>query len=176
MELVNKIEINTATPVAASTVNSVITIKTSKFFRCIERLIEIIMKLAGLYLPYLIFNALGRFLLEDDYRADTLFSLVLLPALYIIKDAHIIIAPFFVKVIKSKNCIETQTGILTQRIDKLGFETVENIEVIKSIGGRWLNYGSIYLYAHGSWVVLPSVLDPESVQIEIEDSLKLKLN
>jgi hypothetical protein len=175
MELVKDITIppdNRSVSVSPAT----LTIKTSKFIRSIERAIEVTLKLIGLYLTYLVFNALGRFLLESDYRADTLFSLVLLPALYIIKDAHIIITPYFVKVVKAKKFIEVQTGIFTQRIDKLGFETVENIEVVKTLGGRWFNYGSIYLYAHGSWVTLPSVINPEKVQSDIEASLKLKFD
>jgi len=176
MELVKRIEIPSSPTILSQKDNTIITLKTSKFVRSIERTFEIILKLAGLYLTYLIFNELGRFLLESDYRADTLFSLVLLPALYIVKDAHIIISPYFVKVYKAKKFIEVQTGIFTQRVDKLGFETVENIEVIKTIGGRIFNYGSIYLYAHGSWVTLPAVIDPENVKLNIEACLKLKFD
>jgi len=178
MELVKRVETSSLSSASVSSQKkyTVIVIKTSKFIRSIERVIEIILKLAGLYLTYLIFNELGRFLLANDYRADTLFSLVLLPALYIIKDAHIILTPYFVKVEKAKKFIEVKSGIFTQRVDKLGFETVGNIEVIKTVGGRLFNYGSIYLYAHGSWVTLPSVIDPESVKIDIEACLKLKFD
>jgi len=169
MELVKELESN---PQILANPN--VPIRTSKFLRSIECAFEIAFKLAGVYLTFLIFNLLGESLLKTDYRADTLFSIVLLPALYIIKDAHVIFAPYFVKVIKSEKYIEAKTGILTQRTDKLGYETVENIEVVRTIGGRLFNYGTIFLYAHGSWVRLPSVIDPEKVQEMIESHLTSK--
>jgi len=172
MELMSVDKSSETSDVAA--INSEIEIKTSKFFRSIECALEIAFKLAGVYVTFLLFNLLGKAMLDTDYRADTLFSVVLLPALYIIKDAHVILAPYFVKIKISQRYIESRAGILTQRNDKLGFETVENIEVVRTIGGRLLNYGTIFLYAHGSWVRLPSVINPTKIQAEIEVKLKSK--
>jgi hypothetical protein len=67
--------------------------------------------------------------------------------------------------------VESRTGILTQRLDKLNLKTVENIEVVTILGGRLFKYSTIYLYAHGSWVCLPFLKNPNQIKLKIEAKL-----
>ncbi len=144
---------------------------TSKFIRSFEALLEIGVKLAGVYMTYLAFNYCGELLFENDFKSDTLFSLLMLPALYVLKNSHIIISPYFVKVKISETEVQSRTGILTQRLDKLNLKTVENIEVVSTLGGRIFKYSTIYLYAHGSWVQLPYLTNPKKIKSELEKNI-----
>lgn len=145
---------------------------TSKVIRSVEALLEIGFKLTGVYITYLAFDFFGVFLFKNDFNSVTLFSLLMFPALYVLKTAHVIISPFFVQVRISETEVESRTGILTQRLDKLNLKTVENIEIITTVGGRLFNYSTILLYAHGSWVRLPYVVHPEKIKNQIESNLE----
>ena len=96
----------------------------------------------------------------------------MLPALYILKTANEIVIPKYVKVKISDNEVESRTVIFTHRLDKLQLKTVENIEVVSTIGGRYFNYGTIYLYAHGSWVELPFLVNANDVKVELEAKIE----
>ena len=97
---------------------------------------------------------------------------MLLPTLYVLKGADIIIPPYFVGVKISENEVQSRTGIFTHRLDKLQLKTVENIEIVSTLLGRVFNYSTIYLYAHGSWVALPYVVHPEEIKTQIESNLE----
>jgi uncharacterized membrane protein YdbT with pleckstrin-like domain len=144
---------------------------TSKVWRSAEAFIEIILKLVGVYLTYLIFNKLGQWLLDADFSSETLFSLLMLPSLYILKSADTVISPWFVKVNISDTEVEARTGVLTQRLDKLNLKNVENIEIISTLGGRIFGYSSIYLYAYGSWVLLPFITNCDHVKASLESKI-----
>jgi uncharacterized membrane protein YdbT with pleckstrin-like domain len=144
---------------------------TSKIIRSIEAVLEIVFKLAGVYITYLTFNFCAELLFKEDFNSNTLFSLLMLPALYLLRASNIIISPYFVKVSISENDVETRTGILTQRLDKLSLKTVENIEVVTTLGGRIFNYSTIYLYAYGSWVELPFLNNSDEIKQKIESKL-----
>ncbi|NMV23400.1 PH domain-containing protein, partial [Vibrio parahaemolyticus] len=77
--------------------------------------------------------------------------------IYVLKDLHTIIEPFFVKVWMNEESVKVQSGILTQRIDNLILKNVENVELTKSPIGRVFGYTTLCLYAYGSWVELPFV-------------------
>jgi len=151
---------------------NLISYPTSKYIRGFEALGEIIFKLLGVYLTYIVFNWFGAFMFDSDFSSETLFSLLMLPALYILKTADEIASPKYVKVKISANEVESRTGIFTQRLDKLQLKTVENIEVVSTIGGRCFNYGTIYLYAHGSWVELPFLVNANEVKKELESKIE----
>ena len=146
---------------------------TSKYLRGIEALVEVLLQLLGVLATYFVFNWIGKTAFNSDFSSETLFSLLLLPALYILKTANEIVSPKYVKVKISRTTVESRTGIFTQRLDKLQLKTVENIEVVSTIGGRFFNYGTICLYAHGSWVELPFLINPVSVKNELEDKIFL---
>ncbi len=143
-------------------------VKTSKWIRSTEAFFEIFLKLFGVYVTFLLFNLSGEVVMGEDFSADTLFSLLLLPALYILKEGHVIILPFFVKVRVSKTSAESRTGIITQRLDKLNLKNVENIEVISPLLGRVFNYGTLYFYTYGSWVCLPFVMGAHELKDKLE--------
>ena len=149
-----------------------IVIPTCKWKRIFEAFLEIIFQIIGVYISYLLFNLLGEFLLGDKYQSETVYSLLLLPTLYVLKGAHIIVSPYFVVVKISENEVQSRTGIFTHRLDKLQLKTVENIEIVSTLLGRVFNYSTIYLYAHGSWVRLPYVVQPEEIKAQIESNLE----
>jgi len=80
-----------------------ISIPTCKWKRILEAFLEIIFKIIGVYISYLLFNLLGEFLLGDKYQSETVYSLLLLPTLYVLKGADIIFSPYFVVVKISEN-------------------------------------------------------------------------
>lgn len=149
---------------------------TSKYIRGLEAFAEILLKLLGVLSTYFVFNWIGKYMFDSDFSSETLFSLLLLPALYILKTGDEIINPKFVKVRMSDNKVESRTGIFTQRLDKLELSTVENIEVVSTIGGRYFNYGTINLYCYGSWVKLPFLVKPNDIKKEIEAKIEALKN
>jgi len=148
---------------------------TSKITRSAEAFLEIGFKLAGVYITYLAFNFFGEFLFDNDFNSDTLFSLLMLPALYVLKTSYVIISPYFVQVRMTETEVESRIGILTQRLDKLNLKTVENIEIVTTLGGRLFKYSTIFLYANGSWVQLPFLKNPNQIKLNIEAKLE-KIN
>lgn len=147
-------------------------IKTSKWIRSIEAIFEIFFQLLGVWGTFLLFNLFGEKIMGEDFSSDTLFSVLLLPALYILKGAHIIFYPFFVKVRISSKEVESVTGIFTRRSDKLDLKTVENIEVVSNILGRIFNYGTLYFYSYGAWVGLPFIMSASEIKNQLEEAIK----
>lgn len=147
-------------------------IKTSKWIRALEALFEIFFQLLGVWVTFLLFNVFGEVVMGEDFSSDILFSVLLLPALYILRDGHIVISPFFVKVRVSEKEAESRTGIFTQRLDKLNLKNVENVEVVSTVLGRIFNYGTIYFYTYGSWVGLPYVVDATALKNKLDKVIK----
>jgi len=147
-------------------------ISTSKVIRSIEAAVEIIARLLVIIATYQLFKQLGTVFFGEQYNNDMLYSIVILPTLYIFQGAHIVLAPYFVKVNICEDNIKARTGILTYRHDQLGFKTVENIELVSTLGGRVFGYTTIFLYAYGSWVRIPFVKDSQALKKEIEFNIK----
>jgi DNA/RNA endonuclease G (NUC1) len=104
---------------------------------------------------------------------NTLFSILMLPALLILRDAHIILEPFTIKTIITDSEVSVTRGLLTRTTDKLSIKTLENIEIVKSPMARipsrfWKSYGTLNLYAYGGTVIMPNLKKPEAIQKEIE--------
>jgi hypothetical protein len=55
---------------------------------------EILFKILGLYIVYLIFDFIGKWIEVGDVTSNTLLSIVVLPAIYVLKDAYAIFTPF----------------------------------------------------------------------------------
>ena len=152
--------------------NNKTTIKTVKLVRSIEAALEILFKLAGLYLVY----EFGNHIMDSKEAANTLFSILLLPALLILKDGYIILEPFTIKTYITDNDVIVKSGLLTRTTDKLNIKTLENIELVKSPMARlpspfWNGYGTLNLYAYGGTVIMPYLENPEKVQKNIEEIL-----
>lgn len=141
-------------------------------FRSIEAFLEVLFQLLGLFIVYISFNYVGKEYLGADFQSDTLLSMVVLPAIYILKDLHVVIEPFFIKISYSNQAVTVERGVLTTRRDRLQFDTVENVELVTTLLGKYFGYGTLNLYAYGSWVALPHIKDAPKVQIEIEDRIK----
>ena len=150
---------------------SIPTFKVCRWWRSLEAFLEIIARIFGLIIVYLVFQYIGIKLVGDDFQTDILLSLVVLPSIYVLKDSHRILEAFFVTIEPAKGSITVNSGILTQRRDKLGFDSVENVERVRSIVGRWKGYSTYYLYAYGSWVRVPFVRD----SLELEHWLESRI-
>jgi uncharacterized membrane protein YdbT with pleckstrin-like domain len=146
-----------------------------KLARSIEALCELMVELIGLVIVYVIFEFVGKSLISN-FQSDMLLSLVVLPAIYVLRDLHTIFAPFFVKIVLHEDTITVESGILTRRLDCLNLQTVENIELITTLLGRFIGYSTLTIYAYGSWVQLPNVKSPEEVKAKIEASITKRSN
>ena len=153
-------------------------IETVKLARSVEAFLEIFCKLIGIYLVY----KFGSYIMNSEDAANTLFSILLLPALLILRDGHIIFEPFTIKTYITDNDVIVKSGLLTRTTDKLNIKTLENIELVKTPMARlpspfWKSYGTLNLYAYGGTVIMPYLKDPEVVQKDIEEMLnKIKQN
>lgn len=146
-----------------------------KFVRSIEAFFELMAKLSGLVVVYAIFEFVGKLLMGGEFRSDTLLSLVVLPAIYVLKDSHKILEPYFVNILLSDEKVTVESGILTKRLDCLNLKNVENVELITTLLGRLRGYSTLYLYAYGSWVEIPFVKSPLPIKERIESGLKRRL-
>lgn len=142
--------------------------------RSIEAFFELVAKLLGLVVVYAIFEFVGKSLMGEAFRSDTLLSLVVLPAIYVLKDSHRILEPYFVKILLSDEKVTVESGILTKRLDCLSLQNVENVELITTLLGRLCGYSTLYVYAYGSWVVIPFVESPLPIKERIEAGLSKK--
>ncbi|MFT4805879.1 MAG: hypothetical protein ACI9YE_003108 [Psychroserpens sp.] len=138
-------------------------IPTSKWIRSLEAFLELCFKLLGIYIVYFAINWLGKELFASNFRQDTLLSLLLLPAIYILRDVLIIFEPFFAVVNKSESQVTVRSGITPRVIDTLNIASVDNIEIVRTPFGYCFNYASIRLYGRGGSVDMPYVINAEEV-------------
>jgi hypothetical protein len=146
-------------------------IPTSKWIRSIEATLELFFKLLGIYIVYFAINWLGTDLVGSDFRQDTLLSLLLLPAIYVLRDLLIIFEPFFVVIKKSTTQVTVKSGITPRVIDTLNLASVDNIEIVKTPLGYCFNYASIRLYGLGGTVDMPYVHNAEEISKAINISV-----
>ena len=143
-------------------------VNTSKWIRSLEAILEIFLKLFGTYLVYLLISEIGNYF-SENFAKDTLLSLLLLPAIYVLKDSLIIIEPFFAKVEMSSEVVTVKNGITPRITDSLKISSVDNVEVVKTPLGYLFNYASIRLYGKGGYVNMPYVCNAD----EVSKSFKL---
>jgi len=143
-------------------------ISVARFAPSFEALVEILAKIFGLAIVYIIFEAVGKWLMGEDFRSDTLLSLVVLPSIYVLKDSYTIFEPYFVRIHLCDENVTVETGILTKNLDSLNLKTVENVEIITSPLGRIRGYSTLHVFTYGSWVELPHVKSPLVVKEIIE--------
>jgi|TARA_R110000744_G_scaffold38010_3_gene87015 hypothetical protein len=141
--------------------------------RALEAILEILVKLAGLYMVY----KFGSIMMDSVDASNTLFSILMLPALLILRDAHIILEPFTIRTQITDSEVTVTRGLLTRKSDRLSIKTLENIELVKTPLGRlnigsWCSYGTLNLYAYGGTVVMPYLKNPKGIQTDIEAILK----
>lgn len=138
-------------------------IKTAKYPRLIEAIFELVAKLVGSYCVYILFNWFINTVLDKDVKDDTLLSLLLLPALYVLKDIYLVIDPMTITVERYRDKISVTRGLVPQIIDTLEFKSVENTEVITTLLGRYCGYSTIRLYSPGGQVEMPHVYRAEKI-------------
>ena len=141
-----------------------------------EALVLFILKIFGVFLASGIMTIIGN-VLFDEFVSDMLFSVLVLPLLYLLQSGHEIFEVFFLKVALSENCIIVKTGFQFETLDKLNLDTVENIELVTSPWGNLKDYGTLHIYSYGSNIRVPHIHKPFEVQRKIEVYIeKLKEN
>lgn len=136
-----------------------------------EVLMEILFRVLGLCIVYLIFDYVGNQITgPNDFDSGVLLSLVVLPAIYVLKDISQIPQPFFVRVNLNSTKVIVRSGILTIRDDSLDLNNVENIETITPFLGRFCNYASLDIYVYGSNITLPNIRNASEVKKKINKS------
>lgn len=147
-------------------------ISTAIFPRFLESILELVFNLFSIYLVYLGFNWVIDVLTKGDFTGDTLLSILLLPALYVLKDYNKVIDPFTVKVEMYTDRISVTRGLNPRIEDTLEFKSVENNELITTLFGRIFNYSTIILYSPGGHVEMPYVYNAKKILDEINSSKK----
>ena len=142
-------------------------INTAKCPRIAEAVLELTAKLFGIYVVYEVFNWFVNTVLGQDLSSDTLLSLLLLPALYVLKDIDTVIDPATVTIERHHDRISVTRGLNPKVKDTLEFKSVENTEIITTLLGRVLGYSTIRLYSPGGLVEMPYVFGAEKVLISI---------
>ena len=149
-------------------------IKVRKFPCALEEVVDIIIQLIGLTIIYLLFTEIGERVIGEEFSKDILLSMVVLPAILVLKQASNVFQPYFVEVDLQGNTLSVKQGILTTFEDSLNLDTVENVETVTTIIGRLLNYSTIRIYAYGSWVEVPNIQNPEGLKQRLNDIIKSK--
>ena len=149
-------------------------IEVRRFPCALEEVVDILAQLVGLSIVYLLFTAIGEEIIGKDFSKDILLSMVVLPAILVLKQTSEILQPYFVEVELKNDTLAVKQGILTTFEDSLSLDTVENVETVTTILGRFLNYSTIRIYAYGSWVIVPNVQDPQNLKTKLDEIVKAK--
>ena len=147
-------------------------IVTSKFPRMTEAFLELVAKLFGIYMVYLGFNCFVSAALGQNLASDTLLSILLLPALYILKDINTVIDPLTVSVELCSDRVSVTRGLNPKVKDTLEFKNVENTEIITTLMGRFCGYSTIRLYSPGGLVEIPHAYEAENIIDSINSTQK----
>jgi uncharacterized membrane protein YdbT with pleckstrin-like domain len=149
-------------------------IEVAKFPCAIEEIIDILIRLVGLAIVYLLFTKLGQWLIGASFSTDMLLSMVVLPAILVLKQSSEILQSYFVKVSLNNDKLSVTQGILTTFEDSLTLNNVENVETVTTFMGKYLNYSTIRIYAFGSWVIIPNVKNSVKLKSKLEKIIKDK--
>ena len=148
-------------------------LKTAKWLRAFEAAFEIMARLFGIFFVFVCFYNLLEYFEASSGSQDFLISMLLLPALYILKDSYIVIEPFTVKAEFFHDKISVYRGLAPRVKDTLEFKSSENTEIITSLLGHFRGYSTVRLYSPGGYVEIPYVFDPNGVVLKVEEA---KLN
>lgn len=148
------------------------TLRVVKWRRSFEVVFKILVEIFSLCVVYIIFKFIGEWITDGKFDTDILLSVVVLPAIYILKDSYQIFTPFSVTVTLSDNEVTVKKGIFTQHLDCLKLTTVENIESVTTVLGKHNNYGTLHLYSYGAGIDMPNIKDVGKIRSKIEAALK----
>ena len=148
-------------------------LKTAKLPRAIEAACEIAVRLLGIFVVYQGFDFLLKTIEASSGSQDLLISMLLLPALYILKDSFCVIEPFSVRVEFYEMKVSVFRGLAPRVKDTLEFKNSENIEVITTIFGRVCGYSTVRLYSPGGYVEIPYVYQPEDIVSRVESAKQI---
>lgn len=129
--------------------------------QCFEEIGKICLKILLLLILFCILNIIGEklaqnnFFIQGGFNSDILYSVLVLPLLYSLKDAKDCFESVFIKVWKGPGYITVKRGFLNIGYDKLYIDEINNIELTRSFCGKFGHYCSIDLYAMGGFLRIP---------------------
>ena len=97
------------------------TLNTARLTRCFEAFLEIVFRLLGITLVYLVLNHSFIYLDLVNSENEMMLSLLILPILYILKESYKIIEPLTVTVRFSDDQISVSRGLL---VKVCGYQTL----------------------------------------------------
>ena len=137
-----------------------------------EEICKIGLKVLLLLILFYILNIIGEklaqnnFLIQGGFNSDILYSVLVLPLLYSLKDIKDCFESVFIKVWKGNGYITVKRGCLNIRYDKLYLNEINNIELTRSLCGKMGQYCSIDLYAMGGFLRIPHLKEnKENVKV-----------
>lgn len=150
--------------------------KTSVWLRAVEAFFEVLARVIGIYLVYVAFNWVVVDLWGKDLSEDTLLSLLLLPALYVLRDLSDVIDSFTVTVKVYEDRVSVSRGFSCLVEDTLEYKSVENTEIITTLLGRLCKYSTVRLYSPGGLVEIPYVYAGDRVLVILKKKQKRRKN
>lgn len=149
-------------------------IEVRRFPCVVEKVVDIFIQLVGLSIVYFLFTFIGESIIGENFSKDVLLSMVVLPAILVLKQASAILQPYFVEVELKNDTLAVKQGILTTFEDSLSLDTVENVETVTTLLGKCLNYSTLRIYAYGSWVIVPNVKNSKILKAKLNKIIKAK--
>lgn len=150
-------------------------LKTATWAKSIEAFFEIFARLLGIAIVYFGFDFLLKSFDASSGSQDLLISMLMLPALFILKDSFSVIEPFTVKAEFYQDKISVYRGFAPRVKDTLEFKNSENIEIITSVLGGFMGFSTVRLYSPGGFVEIPYVYNPEVVVSNVESAKRKQL-
>ncbi|WP_158091825.1 PH domain-containing protein [Vibrio caribbeanicus] len=114
--------------------------------------------------------------MNENLSEETLLSLLLLPTLYVLREAGHIFDPLSVKVEINRDRVSVTRGICTRIQDTLEYKNIENTEITTTLLGKICDYSTIRFYSPGGNVEIPYVYKAKKIVVMVEKLKKIKLD
>lgn len=124
-------------------------IQKKQFF---EELLNCFIKIVALLVLFYLFDFIGK---HYKFNTDYLYSVFFIPLFLSLKDYKQMFNSCFAEAIVKDSYISVKHGFLYVKYDKLYLKDLNNIELYRSLCGKFFGYSTLELYAFGGYVCLP---------------------
>lgn len=133
------------------------TFETSKLLRAFEAFLEIVIKIGAIIVGYFAFTQIGEYFDIKDIN-NFLFSLLILPVLYTLRDLPDVVLPFTIIVEADETKVTVHSGLHPRIKDTLEYKHIENYEISTTVLGRFRKgYSTVRLFSAGGMVTVPFI-------------------
>lgn len=147
-------------------------IDTARWWPFFEAVIGIICQLVAIYIGYKLFALTVSWMGYSQEKGEAFINLLLLPALYVLRDIGNIFDSMTVSVSLNNESVSVTRGLNPRVVDSLEFKSIENTEVVTTFGGRCFGFSTIRLYSPGGLVEIPYVENPNDINQQIKRLIK----